>query len=753
MFKAADLSSPAAGSPAGAPVKEAGITLTSHETLTLELTATECLDQYRDIRVAVATPEIRLGDVTANEARILDLISEARQAGADLLLFSDLALTGRTCGHLFLQRTLQDACLESLARITRATADSHLLVLLSLPLRFEDRLFKATAIIYKGEIVGMTPAPHLSEEEKRWFSDPQIRDLAGQDSYACELITDAGDGLEEAGILELRLPPVECPTILRHLIQESLPDSPDLGQEEEAPLFSLCDLTAQNLLSFTFQFVNLCTVIPCLSVHPALLPLQSQSPCPRLYNFDSAQAADALAHGSIPVAAIADGRPEWTGHYRRLRGDLIRRSLADRCLILYAGAGKGESVSQNVYAGRRLIISDGRVLAEGKPYTTGLTLADLSADQLFRVRSNQDSRWDIRKTGNTRLEDEPPLRMPFLMRKEVDAVSLFEETLMIQAQGLADRLTLLDARPVLGLSGGLDSAMAFLVCLKAVRLAGWPPSRILAVFMPGPGTSPGARKLAADLAAAAGADYRVIGIEEAVRDHLQAIGYRGDQKDVTFENAQARERTQILMDLANLEGGLVVGTGDLSELALGWCTYNGDHMSMYAVNASLTKTVIQDMVKTAVQLLEKGQADLIDDPVKAALAAKTLADILARPVSPELLVSDSPHSHSQLTEASVGPYPLVDFFLWHLVFEGRKPSAVLRLAIQAFGPDYSSQQIAGHLAGFIRRFFNNQFKRSASPEGVGAFEKQLVPLSVWQMPGDARARLWLEELEAGLAGE
>ncbi len=735
-----------ATAPTQSPVKPAGVTLTLDETLVLEVKASRQLDRYRDIRIAAATPEVRPGHVAANEEQILALISEATQAGADVLLFSDLALTGKTAGDLFLQRTLQDACLESLARITQATAGSHLLVLLSLPLRLEERLLKATAILYHGEIVGMTPASYLSREERRWFSDPLAPGLGDHDTFSCELI--AGAAGEATGIMEVRLAPAACPTILRHAIDDPPLSAKEPGADGLAGFdFSLCGITAQNLQSFTFQFVNLCTVIPCLAVRPSLLPrLVHDCDDLRLFNFEPAHAVDALDHGSIPVAAIADGRQEWTGDYRRLKRELIRRSLRDHSIVLYAGAGPGESVSSGVYAGRRLIISDGRVLAESGPFTTGMTLADLAAEDLFRVRSNAGTRWDIVKNGREKTRAGKPDPLPFLMRGELDTASFYEETLAIQGRGLSDRLRFLGARPVLGLSGGLDSAVALLACLEAVRILERPPSDVIAVSMPGPGTSEVSRMLARQLGEAAGLDFREIAIDQAVDQHLADIGYEGDRSDVTFENTQARERTQILMDLANLEGGIVVGTGDLSELALGWCTYNGDQMSMYAVNASLPKTVIREMAGQAASLLEKGRSPLITGQPEALSAAQALRAILARPVSPELLPPAGDGSLSQLTEEVVGPYELIDFFLWHLVFGQKKAPAVLELARHAFEGEYGLEEIAGWMENFIRRFFKSQFKRTASPEGVSAFPRRLVPLTAWQMPGDAAADLWISGL-------
>ena len=732
--------------------RPAGLTLTGEDSLVLELTASEMLDGYRDIRLALATPEIRLGQVSHNEEQILSLIGEATAAGADVLLFSDMALTGRSAGDLFFQRSLQDACLESLARITRATSDSQILVLLSLPLRLERRLFKATALLYHGGIVGMTPAAYLTRDERRWFSDPFSQDLGLPGSFPCELIADAGGRTEGDGITELRLPPAECPTIIRLDPSQPLPSGPDPGGSAFDFEFPLCQMTAQNLLSFTFEFANLCTVIPCLAVRPSLLP-RNINDCQdvRLFNFDPAHAEDALSHGSIPVAAIADARQEWTGDYRRIRRELIRRSLRDRSIVLYAGAGKGESSSGGVYAGHRLIISDGRVLAEGQPYTTGLTLADMASGDLFRMRGDRGTRWNILK--NDKPADPSPqdwTRLPFLMRQELDPVSFYQETLAIQARGLADRLDFLGARPVLGLSGGLDSALAFLVSLEALRLLDRPASDLLALSLPGPGTSEKSRELARTLGEAAGADFREIPIDQAVDLHLRAIGHDGEKKDVTFENAQARERTQILMDLSNLEGGMVVGTGDLSELAVGWCTYNADQMSMYAVNASLAKTVVREMTRLAAQLLDKGQSPLFPPGDRARAAAAALRTILARPVSPELLPTGPEDQLVQLTEEVIGPYELIDYFLWHLIFQGRKVSLVYELACQDFKEDYQASDIQGWLTVFLRRFFQHQFKRTASPEGVAAFPWRLLPATAWQMPGDATPQLWIEELEAYL---
>lgn len=690
---------------------------------------------FRDLRIGVATPEIRLGDIAHNERAMRSIIEEAIAAETDVLLFSDLALTGAAMGDLYRSKALQAACLTSLSRIKDATDGTSLLVLLSLPLCMGTKVYKVTALVFKGDIVGVTPAPHLSRSERRWFDDPCmtcVEDLGHDNAMCPPCVTD------EDGGLTVEFSPDVCPTLMRPAFDDEI-----------AAEVALDAVDVNQLLSTTFPFVNLCTVIPCLAVRPAAL--RGGTPdmtALTLSNFHAKALADAFDQGSIPLAAIAEARPEYVGEYRRLRAELIRRSLRDHSIILYAGAGPGETTSGGVHAGHRLIVSDGQILAEGAPYTAGLTLADVSAKSLFDLRRGATERWDIVTMRPSDPDVDAFDRLPFVHLCGTDATTLARETLEIQARGLAGRLQHIGARPVLGVSGGLDSAHALLVCHRAVRILERPAADVLAVSMPGPGTSPTSRTLAQTLMTAVGAEAREIEIDDAVARHLEAIGHDGVTHDVTYENAQARERTKILMDLANLEGGLVVGTGDLSELALGWCTYNGDQMSMYGVNASVTKTCLRAIDQTLADELAHGQDHF--GFADGAAVASALNTILARPVSPELLPPDEDGRVAQVTEDVVGPYELVDFFLWHMVFDGHAPSTVYDRARVAFDGVYDDAAIAHRLRDFIRRFTRSQFKRTASPDGVAAFPRRLLPSSAWHMPADVTAATWLDDLERHL---
>ncbi len=631
---------------------------------------------FRGLTLAAATPAIRVGDIAANEKAIVSLIAEAVGSGVDVLLFSDMALTGSTCGDLLRQDALLSACPESLGRIARATAASSIRVLLSVPLRSDRGLMKVTAVMARGAVEGVIPV--------RWLSPH------GQHS--------------------------------RDTLRTSLLPFPVMDRSPAIPALAiqLAPVDPVNIGGFDGY-----------EEYPDIAPVDPQG-------------------SAWPVLEVAaDARHEWTGDYRRLRSALIRGSLCRHSLFLYAGAGEGESVSEGVFAGHRLILCDGRILSESPAFSTGLTTAVIQPEDIGHILSSSSTVWEFSGSEALHLKEksvEENRRFPFLMKKELDAVTFYRETMEILGRGLAARLAAIGARPVLGLSGGLDSSLALLICMEAARINGFSHREILAVSMPGPGTSRQSRSLTRQLGEATHVGFREISIEDAVSRHLRAIGHNGTAHDVTFENAQARERTQILMDLANLGHGLVVGTGDLSELALGWCTYNGDQMSMYAVNASIPKTAVRYLVGTAAERLEEGKADMGLSPRDAAEAASALRRILSRPVSPELLPPHEDDSLRQITEDVIGPYELIDFFLWHMVFGHKKPSAVYDLAAEVFGGIYRPPLIAQWLRGFILRFFRSQFKRSAAPEGVAAFPWRLTPQSAWRMPGDARPDLWLDEL-------
>jgi len=627
-----------------------------------------------DLTVGVATPAVRVGDVSFNEQAIMSMMVDAADAGVDVLLFSERPLSGATCGNLYRQDLLNEEIRLSLKRIARMTKDHSLTLFLPIQFNLNKKIIKATALLHNGVIGGFMVSPF---ELRRLKEDDELTYLFPDRS------TNVGEPVDLSG--EIEEEERECWEFL---------DDPalTLGRKEErhrpfGPSFEL----------------------------------------------------------------ISDARHEWTGDYRRLRDTLIDHSRFHHSIVLYAGAGEGESVNEGVFAGHRLIVCDGHVLAEGQPFTTGLTTAVIPENVLseLAIKANlpakKRSRDDVLDKAQEIYE-----RFPFLMKKELDARSFFRETLTIQGQGLRSRLAAIRTRPVLGLSGGLDSALALLVCLEAAKIGGFTPDDIIAVSIPGPGTSERSRQLARQLGEATQVDFREIDISDAVDLHLKMIGHDALTHDVTYENAQARERTQILMDLANLERGIVIGTGDLSESALGWCTYNGDHMSMYTVNASVSKTAVRYLIETAASLFEEGESPVeLPDDNKQTIAS-TLREILHRPISPELLPPHEDDSLRQITEDVVGPYEVIDFFLWHMVFHGKKPSVVYDAAIGIFSDTYDEKSIERWLKGFIRRFFRSQFKRSAAPEGVAAFPWRLSPQRAWTMPSDMSPSLWLDELESRL---
>ena len=627
-----------------------------------------------DLIVGIATPLIRVGDISFNERAIIEMMAKAIDAGVDVLLFSERALTGATCGDLYRQELLNEEIRLSLKRIARATDDTSLALFLPIPFKLNDKIIKSTALFQHGVLRGVMISPfELRHVEQGYELTYLFPDRPAEDGKSFDL-TDLMD------------------------------------EDESDDLPYLIDLT----LDFERKGKQRRPFGPYFELIP-------------------------------------DARHEWTGDYRRLRDSLIGHSRAHCSIVLYAGAGDGESVSEGVFAGHRLIVCDGHVLAEGEPFTTGLTTAVIPKEVLSELATKANLPAEKGSLdGVLEKSHETDERFPFLMKNELDARSFFRETLMIQGQGLRSRLAAIGARPILGLSGGLDSALALLVCLEAAKIGRFSPDDIIAVSMPGPGTSKKSRRLARQLGEATQVDFREIDISDAVDLHLKMIGHGALTHDVTYENAQARERTQILMDLANMEHGIVVGTGDLSESALGWCTYNGDHMSMYAVNASVSKTAVRYLVETAATLFEEGESpvELPDDKKKT--IASVLREILSRPISPELLPPHENDSLRQITEDVVGPYEVIDFFLWHMVFHGKKPSDVYDATVRVFSDTYDEASIERWLKNFIRRFFRSQFKRSASPEGVAAFPWRLSPQRAWTMPSDMLPTLWLEELESHL---
>jgi NAD+ synthase (glutamine-hydrolysing) len=621
-------------------------------------------------RAAVVSPELVLGDVARNEAVLLAAMRRLAAEGCRLVVFPELCLTGYSCADLFHLPALQQQALAALRRLAEATAGLGALAVVGLPLAVDGRLYNLAAVIGSGRILGYVPKSFLPNSgefyERRWFSPAHTLTAAEIDGVP------AGTDL----LFEVR-------------------DLPDLVLGVE-----ICE--------------DLWTVQP-----------------------PSGRAA--LAGATVLVNPSASN--EWLGKapYRR---SLVQQQSA-RCLAayLYASAGAGESSTDTVYSGHSLIAENGHLLAETERFSfeTRVAVADLDLQRLAHERQRSAAFRDeapakpfrrvmielgAGQEGAAGLQ-RPLSPHPFVPPAGADREAVCREIFAIQATGLARRLRQTQSSTaVIGLSGGLDSTLALLVVLDALERAGLPRSAALAVTMPGLGTTARTRGNAEKLAETLGVPLRVIPIGPAVEQHFRDIGHPPDRHDVTFENAQARERTQILMDIANQTSGLVVGTGDLSEAALGWCTFNGDHMSMYHVNSGVPKTLVK-------YLIEWCAAER-----HAAEAGDILRDIIATPISPELLPAAADGGIEQRTEDLVGPYELHDFFLYHFVRHGCDRAKLQYLAGIAFAGRYETEVIRKWLDVFLRRFVQSQFKRSSMPDGPKVGTVALSPRADWRMPSD-----------------
>ncbi len=640
------------------------------------------------IKVAAGTPKIRVADCAYNARAIIALMRDAAGQGVKVLCLPELCITGYTCGDLFLQSTLTQGAEEGLGTILESTHDLDMITAVGLPVYLENKLFNCAAVIHKGKILGLVPKTHIPNYgefyESRWFA-PGSLDM----TYHC---TFCGQ-------------------------------NPPLGS---AQLFQ-----AQSMPNLTIG-VELCEDLWAVS-----------PPSSRL-----------AALGATLILNLSASDEEM-GKAERRRSLTAGQSSRLCCGYVYASAGEGESTGDLVFSGHDIIAEDGVILAENR-FAQGLTISEIDVDRLAyeRRRRNTFPQEELREyqlthglytcsltpdslalspTSLTR----PLSPTPFFPQDPEELERQCEEALTIAALGLKKRLEHTGVKScVIGLSGGLDSTLALLITARAYDMLGRDRRDILAVTMPCFGTPRRTRSNAEVLAERVGSTLKVVDISEAVKIHFRDIGQSMENRDVTFENAQARERTQVLMDLANQTGGLVIGTGDLSELALGWCTYNGDHMSMYAVNAGIPKTLIRHLTAYAA-----GQADGTDP----ALAA-VLRDILHTPVSPELL-PPSEGEISQVTEDIVGPYELHDFYLYYAVRWAFPPRKVLRLAERAFEGRYDQDTLLKWLHNFYRRFFSQQFKRSCVPDGPKVGPVSLSPRGDWRMPSDAVSALWMKELE------
>jgi NAD+ synthase (glutamine-hydrolysing) len=640
--------------------------------------------QFGFVTVAAASPSLRLGDPAANALLAIQALEKASAEGAEIIVLPELCLTGYSCGDLFGQRTLLQGALKGLGQVAEASARLGVTALVGLPLEVSGRLFNAAAFISRGKILGIVPKTHLPNTgefyEQRWFASARVAPVKEID-----------------------------------LLGQTVPFGTDL----------------------LFQASDLPDCVVGIEI------------CEDLWAVEPPSGAQALAGATLLCNLSASDELLTKAAYRR---DLVRAQSA-RCLAayVYAAAGAGESSTDIVYSGHGLIAENGGVLGESERFRFELSLvvSQIDVDKLQAERRRNSTFFGAPATLQPRVRPfelghptgtTPKLRRRFSQHPFVpsDAQRRDEhsqEIFAIQSTGLARRLRHTGARHVvIGVSGGLDSTLALLVLLEAFGRLGLDRKGIIGVTMPGPGTTVRTRMNALKLMEALGVTAREIPIGAAVEQHLADIQHPPGKHDVTFENAQARERTQVLMDVANQAGGFVVGTGDLSEAALGWCTFNADHISMYHVNIGVPKTLVRHLVSWAAHARHVGHERAL------------LEDIVATPVSPELLPPGGDGEIAQQTEMLVGPYELHDFFLYHVIRNGFRPAKVLWLAEHAFTGKYDQAEIRHWLRTFLTRFFSQQYKRSVMPDGPKVGSVALSPRGDWRMPSDAEATAWLAEI-------
>lgn len=628
------------------------------------------------IKTAAVTPKIKVADTTYNGQLIRTLMHEAVEEGAKLVVFPELCITGYTCQDLFLQERLLAGAREELMKLAEESKELDAIFFVGLPYEVNGKLYNVAAVFSHGQVLGMVPKSYIPNYNEFY----EARHFASGKELCTQVI---------------------------------LPDG------SEVP--------------FSTDLLFMCGSMPKLCIGLEI--------CEDLWIPDPPSIAHAMSGADVIVNLSASNEITGKDSYRR---DLVRGQSARLvCAYIYASAGEGESTQDLVFSGHNMIAENGHMIAESERFGHGITYGEIDVERLVEERRRMSTfitdddheivefSLNVEETTLTRHVDPTP----FVPGDKANRDKRCDEILMIQAMGLKKRLEHTNSNcVVLGISGGLDSTLALLVVVKAFDLLGWERSRIAAVTMPGFGTTDRTYDNAVKLIGQLGAEFVEIDIKNAVNVHFSDIGQDLSVRDITYENGQARERTQILMDIANKKNGMVVGTGDLSELALGWATYNGDHMSMYAVNASVPKTLVRHLVRY--------YADTCRDEV----LSKTLLDVLDTPVSPELLPPEE-GKISQKTEDLVGPYELHDFFLYYMLRFGFAPAKIFRLAKIAFEGSYDDEVILQWLKTFCRRFFAQQFKRSCLPDGPKVGSVAVSPRGDLRMPSDACARLWLEDCE------
>ncbi len=692
------------------------------------------------IKVAAGTPDVQVADCEFNAAEIIKMVREMEAEGAKVMVFPELCITAYTCGDLFWQENLLEEAKVQLVRIAEETADVDAIIFVGLPLEYKGKLYNVAAGLNHGEILGFVPKTYLPNYnefyEARYFTSGEDVDgtvTIRRSEYGLHHDEEMTDGDVEFG-LEAELEALEEEDSFEEL--EEIDEEPDYIDEDETEEFDEVDVPISSNILF------ICQEMPKLKIAAEI--------CEDLWVPNPPSVGHAYHGANLIVNLSASDEVVGKDSYRKSL--VSAQSARLLCGYIYATAGEGESTQDVVYGGHNLIAENGTILAESRRFVNGALYADLDIHRLDNERRRMTTcRFapDLAPEGQDVFYNEvyfnagrgvTPLTRKFDSRPFVPGIKeererRCDEILNIQAMGLKKRLAHIHCQnAVIGLSGGLDSTLALLVTVRAFDMLGMPREKITAVTMPCFGTTDRTYNNACQLSECLGATLKEVNIREAVNLHFRDIGHDPEVHDVTYENGQARERTQILMDIANQSGGIVIGTGDLSELALGWATYNGDHMSMYAVNASVPKTLVRHLVRY--------YADTCED----AKLSEILLDILDTPVSPELLPPKD-GVISQKTEDLVGPYELHDFFLYYMLRWTFPPKKIFRLAQNAFAGEYDDETILKWLKTFYRRFFMQQFKRSCLPDGPKVGSVAVSPRGDLRMPSDACAKLWLKQIE------
>ena len=629
------------------------------------------------VKTAAATPKIKVADCSYNSDVICQLITTMSEARSKIMVFPELSITGYTCGDLFWQTLLLEEAKRELAKIIQHTENIDALVFVGLPLEKEQKLYNVAAAINRGRLLGFVPKTHLPNYNEFYEA--------------------------------------------RHFTKAPTDNSTVIFEGIEVP--------------FGTKLLFACEEMPDL--------IASAEICEDVWAPNPPSINHALA-GAVVIANLS-ASDETVGKVTYRNQLITGQSSRLLCGYIYANAGEGESTTDIVFGGHNIIAENGVMLAESKRFENEVIYGDIDIKRLRSERRRMTTFQTAERGTYQRIifhitPEETKLnrifaKMPFVPSDSEDRAKRCEEILAIQAMGLKKRLEHTNCKnAVIGISGGLDSTLAILVMVKAFDLLEIPRTNITAITMPCFGTTDRTYQNACELTKILGATLREIDIKEAVTGHFKDIGHDIKNHDITYENAQARERTQVLMDVANQVNGMVIGTGDMSELALGWATYNGDHMSMYGVNASVPKTLVRHLV---FYYAETCQDEKLEDILK---------DIYETPVSPELLPPKD-GKIAQKTEDVVGPYELHDFFLYYILRFGYEPSKVYRIARETFAGSYEDEIILKWLKVFYSRFFSQQFKRSCLPDGPKVGSVAVSPRGDLRMPSDASVSLWLKELE------